>query len=134
MQPSKQNPDSNDFGSQELPGTASEEFEDIEVNGCKVKVSKSGMRREVHLELLKRYESCQRCLKLICRFQKLLISRGYYMLDSKTQKMKIYDLEGDLEIQNEHMKRTSSVELILLLKRKISWKLESVAYNSGDDP
>jgi hypothetical protein len=109
-----------DIVSQEEPSGYSDMFEDIEVNGCTIRVSKSGNRRRRHLRFLNRVGNCRRCLKMICNLQKSMIGKGYYMLDWDSHLTEVGNMETDQEIQNDYCNCMLRVELAFISDNRMS--------------
>jgi hypothetical protein len=62
-----------------------EQFEDIEVNGRTIRVSKGGLRRYYHNRAIDFIKGCDSCFKMVCDYQHLVIENGLYMLDLRDE-------------------------------------------------
>jgi hypothetical protein len=62
-----------------------EQFEDIEVNGQVIRVSKGGLRRYYHNLAIEFIKKCDYCFKMVCDYQQLVINKGFYVVSVKNQ-------------------------------------------------
>jgi hypothetical protein len=65
------------------------QFEDIEVNGQAIRVSKGGIRRYYHNLAIDFIKKCDYCFKMVCDYQQLVINKGFYMLGVNDQEERL---------------------------------------------
>jgi hypothetical protein len=93
-----------------------EQFEDIQVNGETIRISKGGRRRYYHNLAIAFIKNCRHCFKMVCYCQHLLINKGFYMLDdedNEEERLKSLHLYNDDEIIQKIVNGMSMFRVLL---------------------